>query len=149
MQVIVWLEDFYKRYYLEISIIIFFILLVIIFRACLVNFFKKHALEATIPFFFITFVMFFFHPQAVIFNFIIVALGSILVALKYKIDQSEYNKSLFEKIFGVFHILQEALHASIQQKKDWRYLKTQLDTVYRESVFLFSLPLFKTKPVFP
>lgn len=73
----------------------------------------------------------------------IASLGILFVALKYRLDQANYHRELFEKRYEVFnkinYVLFSCFHEVDQDLKiiDWKYISKELDSIYRRSYFLF------------
>ena len=82
-------------------------------------------------------------------SFLIGSFGSIFIALKYKLDQASFNKTLFEERYAIFLILDEVLSNCFQdltkndEKADFRHISKELDSVFRKSFFLFSKKTYK------
>ncbi|KTC79084.1 hypothetical protein Lche_1104 [Legionella cherrii] len=70
-------------------------------------------------------------------------IGAIFSLLKLKLDQTNYQKSLFEERFAIFKECDEILYCCFHdeskdgEKVNWRLLSQKLDSFYRKSYFLF------------
>lgn len=68
----------------------------------------------------------------------IASFGSIFIALKYKLDQANYRKDLFEKRYAIFLIIDDLLsNINTYDKSNWGEVVSKLDAIYRKSYFLF------------
>lgn len=83
------------------------------------------------------------------FSALVASFGAILVAIKFKLDQATYHKSLFEERYAIFLKIDEILSASFQVKYkngneiDGRNLSKELDSIYRKSFFLFGTETYR------
>lgn len=83
------------------------------------------------------------YPHIASFGALVSSFGAIFIALKYKLDQTDYHKTLFEERYKIFieidTILWDCFHEESKdgQKTDWRYCVKRLDSIYRKSYFLF------------
>ena len=68
----------------------------------------------------------------------IAAFGAIFTALKYKLDQASFNRSLFEQRYKIFCEVQQILFDyQDSQRHSFQDISKRLDAIYRESYFLF------------
>lgn len=70
-------------------------------------------------------------------------IGAVFSLLKFKLDQTNYQKSLFEERFAILKECDEILFCCFHEenqngeKVNWRLLSQKLDSFYRKSYFLF------------
>lgn len=102
---------------------------------CLVRKIKKNWLVLILVIALIVVVIFFHDAQTI--SAPIAILGLIFAALKQKLDQASYHKSLFDERLKVFNAINEAL-VRCYQDKDWREINQKLTPVFNKSYFLFS-----------
>ena len=83
-------------------------------------------------------------PHLILKGLMLTSFGMIFPALKHKLDLANYHKDLFEKRYKVFSKIDEILTDGFRgidknnnNEVDWRSLKEKIDSVYRESYFLF------------
>jgi len=113
------------------------------------NPFKTTPVALAVSLFLIMLFISYCYPYAGSFGVLIASFGAIFVALKYKLDQSSYHKSLFEERYAIFMKIDEILSAAFQDKdKDgkemiWRDFSKELDSIYRKSYFLFGAETYK------
>lgn len=111
----------------------------------------KNSLPLLIIFLFATLLIYFFeveknlNPQHLILQGLLITIfGMIFPALKHKLNLANYHKDLFEKRYNVFSQIDEILTDCFRgidkdhNEVDWIRLKEKIDSVYRESYFLFS-----------
>lgn len=105
------------------------------------NPFKVTPVEMAISFFvlisIVLSIMSLFHYSPEIFSALVASFGGIFVALKYKLDQANYHKALFEERYAIFRKFDEIISDTINNRKGWRELVEEMDSVYRKSYFLF------------
>jgi len=73
------------------------------------NPFKRTPFILAFSFFVIVSIIFCFDRTLVSFSVLVAALGSVFIALKYKLDQANYHKDLFEERYKIFLKLDEVL----------------------------------------
>lgn len=102
----------------------------------------------TVSFFIITIILSCYYREIWAFALLASSYGSIFIALKYKLDEANYNKDLFEKRYEVFSVIDKFLwdycHTSNDQVnseasyKTWKYdLIKEIDFIWRKNYFLF------------
>jgi len=72
----------------------------------------------------------------------VASVGIMFVALKYKLDQANYHKDLFEERYAIFLKIDEIFSAYYQRKNHemtWQDFKRELDSIDRKSHFLFGV----------
>lgn len=104
-------------------------------RSCEI-FFKTYPVTASIIFFIVTALVVTFYHNIGTFSVLAASFGSIFVALKYKLDQANYHKDLFEERYAILVKLDEIIF-DFNNGEDWRILKQKLDSIYRKSYCLF------------
>lgn len=96
----------------------------------------------TLSIFFLMLLIYCWHPNQITVGALIALFGTVFIALKYKLDQANYHKDLFEKRLVIFLKIDELLSEFFQNKyaaeAGWRLLSKELDVIYRRSYFLFS-----------
>ncbi|MES2204774.1 MAG: hypothetical protein V4496_06090 [Pseudomonadota bacterium] len=112
------------------------------------NPFKTDPMLVTVSFFIITIILSCCYREVWAFTLLASSYGSIFVALKYKLDEANYNKDLFEKRYEVFSVIDKVLwdyyHPSNDQVNSVASYKTwkddlikEIDFIWRKSYFLF------------
>lgn len=107
------------------------------------NPFKTTPVGIAVLFFMVMLGISFYFPNKGSISVLAASFGSIFVALKYRLDQASYNKSLFEERYAIFTKIDELISAYWQQKDtegntiDFRFFTKELDSIYRKSYFLF------------
>jgi hypothetical protein len=71
-------------------------------------------------------------------SFLIATGSSIFMALKYKLDQANYNKSLFEERYLIFEKLDATLRSWAGNNKVTSEMNDGLNSILRRSYYLFS-----------
>lgn len=79
--------------------------------------------------------IYFFHDDKTM-SIPLTIIGLIFMALKYKLDQASYHKSLFEERLQVFNTVHEAL-VNANKKEKWDEINQKLTPVLNKSYFLF------------
>ena len=111
-------------------------------RDWIVNLFKTNSVPIAAVFFIIMIIVVFIHHDANTFSGLIASFGAVLVALKYKLDQANYHKSLFKERYKIFLIIDEILIGTLNIKDEervaWRNkVLNKFGSIYRKSYFLF------------
>jgi len=102
------------------------------------NYLKKHPVRIAIIVFVVFLVLYVFSPETSILVLVTGSFASIFVALKYRLDQANYHKDLFEKRYSVFEVVEKFL---IRYKSDdLNSVDDQMvfvNAIMRKSYFLF------------
>lgn len=107
------------------------------------NPFKSTPVGLSVGFFIFMIILTCIYPHITSISALVSSFGLIFIALKYKLDQADYHKNLFEERYKIFieidKILWDCFHEESKdgQKTDWRYCVKRLDSIYRKSYFLF------------
>lgn len=101
------------------------------------NPFKKNPMSIALSFFILMVLITYIRPYDGSFSVLVASFGSIFIALKYKLDQSNYHRSLFDERYVIFLEIQKIIFSNIETQ-DWREIKEKFDNIYRKSFFLFS-----------
>ncbi len=103
------------------------------------NPFKNHPVKIAILIFLISFFILWISKSYESLTFSLGAFVAIFAALKYKLDQANYHKSLFEKRYKIFSIIDEVMwdYASNLKITEEMIEKISLNLM-RRSYFLFS-----------
>lgn len=103
------------------------------------NCLKKHPVRIAIVVFVVLLILYVFSPAKPVFVLVTASFASIFVALKYRLDQANYHKDLFEKRYSVFEVVEKFL---IRYKSDdLKSVDDQMvfvNAIMRKSYFLFS-----------
>lgn len=112
-----WVEKILKKWPVAITVVIFI--------GLFITFFYQHAASSTNP---------------VLIAWITALLGSfgsIFAALKYKLDQANYHKSLFKKRNKIFKKVDKIL-SDLNHDYNKQEILKKMDSIYRQSYLLFS-----------
>lgn len=101
---------------------------------------RRSPILLSVMFFFLILITYLISSSLISMSVLVASFGTIFVALKYKLDQSTFQKSLFEQRYEIFEDFDQILHNCFNENnKDmgWRDYSDQLDSYFRKSYFLF------------
>lgn len=108
------------------------------------NPFKTTPVQLSIAAFFIMLIVTTLVHNHITLTLLTVSFGAIFPALKYRLDQSNYNKSLFDERYAIFIEIDmllldypRFLDETLTDNNSWRDVKRKLDSIYRKSYFIF------------
>ena len=101
---------------------------------------KRSPILLSVVFFFLILITYLCSSSLISMSMLVASFGTIFVALKYKLDQSTFQKSLFEQRYEIFEDFDKILRNCFNENnKDmgWQDYSAQLDSYFRKSYFLF------------
>ena len=109
----------------------------------------KHPVFMALAFSIIMLIIFALYPGKTTFGIFAGSFATIFAALKYKLDQANYHKDLFEERYAIFLKINEialSYHKDVDDggsKITFLGMVDELDSIYRKSYFLFGRETYK------
>lgn len=98
---------------------------------------KNRPIFIAISFFLISLSSLYFAPREPAIVFVVGAFGSIFVALKYRLDQANYHRELFDSRYECFLMVEKILDEWLKVLTANEAMIENLNSVMRKSYFLF------------
>jgi hypothetical protein len=107
------------------------------------SYLKKYPVRITTFISIISLLSLFFLSWQIALGLIGGSFASIFVALKYRLDQANYHKDLFDSRYECFLVVEKILDEWVRNLTTNKEMKENLDSIIRKSYFLFSNSTFQ------